>query len=107
MLGWYLDVLVSYLIRTLVRLVRTLQSKRWNVEKATVSSAVCPVAVAGGPVAEVGYTYIYDGEYYSGIYTKGFLLKDSAQEYVNGIVLGAEIPVRVNPANPERSVFVG
>ena len=67
---------------------------------------MCPSAVYGGPVAEIGYTYIYNGEYYSGIHTKAFVLRDSAQDYVNRIIIGEQIPLRVNPAQPETSVFV-
>jgi Protein of unknown function (DUF3592) len=105
-MGWYLDVLIGYAIRTLIRFVRTLQSEKWPVEKGTVSSAICPSAVYGGPVAEIGYTYIYNGEYYSGIHTKAFLLRESAQAYVSGVIVGGQMPVRVNPAQPERSVLV-
>ena len=106
MLGWYIDVLIGYAIRSLIRFVRTLQSDKWPVEKGTISSTTCPLAVYGGPVAEITYTYIYHGEYYSGIHTKAFLLRDSAQDYVNRIVVGQQMPVRVNPAQPERSVIV-
>ena len=106
MLGWYFDVLIGYAIRSLIRFVRTLQSEKWTAEKGTVSSAICPAAVYGGPVAEIGYTYIYKGEYYSGIHTKAFFLRDSAQNYVNGIIIGGQMPVRVNPARPEQSVLV-
>jgi hypothetical protein len=81
MLGWYLDVLLGYAIRSRVRFVRTLQSAKWPIEKGTVSSAICATAVYGGHVAEIGYTYIYNGEYYSGIHTKAFLLRDSARHF--------------------------
>jgi hypothetical protein len=106
MLGWYVDVLIGYAIRSLIRFFRKLRSEKWPVEKGTVSSAICPAAVYGGPVAELGYTYIYNGEYYSGIHTKAFLLRDSARRYVNGIIVGGQVPVRVDPAQPEKSVLV-
>ena len=106
MLGWYLDVLIGYVVRSVIRFIRTFQSEKWPVEKGTVSSAICPAATYGGPIAEIGYTYIYNGEYYSGIHTKAFLLSDSAEDYVNGIIVGEQMPVRVNPAQPERSVLV-
>jgi hypothetical protein len=57
----------------------------------------------GGPVAELGYTYIHNGEYYSGVHTKAFMLKSSA-EYVSKIHIGSQIPVRVKPTDPETSV---
>jgi hypothetical protein len=104
--GWYLDIIVGYLVRTLVRFIKMRQSEGWPVEKGTISSAICPLASYGGPVAELGYTYIHKGEYYSGVHTKAFVLKSSAEDYVGHIVVGAEIPVRVKPAQPEVSVVV-
>jgi hypothetical protein len=106
MLGWYIDVLLGYAVRSLIRLVRALQSEKWPVENGTVSSATCPSAVYGGPVAEICYTYIHDGEYYSGIYKKPFVLRGSAQDYVNLIIVGGQMRVRVNPSQPEESVLI-
>jgi|SRR5271166_5853809 len=106
MIGWYLDVLVGYLIRTVIRFVRTLQSAKWPTEKGTVSSTTCPTAIVGGPVAEIGYTYVHDGEYYSGDHRKAFLLTGSVKDYVDQFVLGAQVYLRVNLAQPETSVFV-
>jgi hypothetical protein len=104
-----MDVLVDWAIRSLewairslTRFIRTLRSEKWAVERATVLSKACST----GPVAEIGYTYIHNGEYYSGNHTKAFLLRDSAQDYVNRIIVGGQITVRVNPEQPERSVLV-
>jgi hypothetical protein len=105
MIGWYLDIIVGYLVRTLVRFVRIRQSEGWPVEKGTISSAVCAPA-SFGQVAELGYTYIHKGEYYSGVHRKAFLLKSSAEAYLGQILVGAEIPVRVKPTQAETSVVV-
>ena len=78
----------------------------WATGKGAVSSASCPLAGYGGPVAEIGYTYIHDGEYYSGVHTKAFLLRDSAEQYAGQFVLGAQIPLRINPALPETSIMI-
>lgn len=61
MIGWYFDVVVGFLIRTVVRFVKIRSSETWPVEKGTISSATCPAEVYGGPVAEMGYTYIHKG----------------------------------------------
>jgi hypothetical protein len=104
--GWYVDIIVGYLVRTLVRFIQTWQSEGWPVERGTISSAICPPASYGGPVAELGYTYIHKGEYYSGVHRKAFVLRSSAEDYVGQIPIGAEIPVRVKPTQPEASVVV-
>jgi len=104
MIGWYFDVVIGFLVRTVIRFVRLRSSEAWPVEKGTVSAATCPAAVYGGPVAELGYTYIYEGEYYSGIHRKAFMLRSSAENYVSQIHIGSQIPVRVKPTGPETSV---
>jgi len=104
--GWYFDIILGYFIRTLMRWIRMHRSAEWEIEKGTVSSVTCPVASYGGPVAEIGYTYIHRDEYYSGVHTEGFLLRDSAQQYADKFVLGAQVPLRVNPACPETSVLI-
>ena len=104
MVGWYFDVVVGFLIRTVTRLVKLRSSEEWPVEKGTISAATCPAAVYGGPVAELVYTYIHKGEYYSGLYRKAFMLKSSAENYVSKVVIGSQIAVRVKPADPETSV---
>ena len=104
MIGWYFDIVVGFLIRTVVRFVKIRSSNTWPVEKGTISSAACPTAVYGGPVAELGYTYIHKGEYYSGVHRKAFMLRGSAEDYVSQIVIGSQIAVRVKPSQPETSV---
>ena len=80
MLGWYIDVLIGFAVRNLIWLFRKLRSGNWPVQVGKVSSAICPPTGYGGPVAEICYTYVHNGEYYSGIHTKGFLLRYSAQK---------------------------
>ena len=58
----------------------------------------------GGPVAELAYTYVHKGEYYSGVHRKAFMLESSAEDYVSQIHVGSEIAVRVKPTRPETSV---
>lgn len=104
MIGWYFDIVVGFLIRAVVRFVRIRSSETWPVEKGTISSATCPLAAYGGPVAELGYTYIHKGEYYSGVHGKAFMLRGSAEDFVSKIVIGSQIAVRVKPTQPETSV---
>jgi hypothetical protein len=104
MIGWYFDVVIGFLIRTVIRFVKLRSSEAWPVERGTISAATCPAAVYGGPVAELGYTYVHKGEYYSGVHRKAFMLKSSAEDYVSQIYVGSQIAVRVKPAHPETSV---
>jgi hypothetical protein len=97
MLGWYLDILLGYLIRSLVRFIRMRRSENWPVVNGVILSATCPPTHYGGPVAEFGYNYIRSGEYYSGVHRTPFMLRSSAEYYVNQIVVGAQIGVRIKP----------
>ena len=104
MVGWYFDIVIGFLIRTVVRFVKLRSSEEWPVENGTICAATCPAWKYGGPVAELGYTYIHNGEYYSGVHTKAFMLKSSAEEYVSRIHIGSQIAVRVKPTDPQTSV---
>lgn len=104
MIGWYFDVVVGFLIRTVIRFVKLRSSETWPVENGTIVAATCPTATYGGPVAELGYTYIHNGEYYSGVHTKAFMLKGSAEDHISKIQIGSQIAVRVKPTRPEESV---
>jgi hypothetical protein len=104
MLGWYIDIVIGYFIRTLVRFFRIRRSETWPVEKAVVSSVSCPKFAYGGPYGELGYTYTHQGGYYAGVHRKPFMLRRSAEDYVAQYQIGQEIPVRVNPTQPETSI---
>jgi hypothetical protein len=67
MVGWFLDVLVEYFFRIVVRGVRLLRSKGWPVLNVRVLSADCPDAAFGCPVTTVYYEYSLNGQKYGGI----------------------------------------
>jgi hypothetical protein len=104
MIGWYFDVVIGYLIRTLIRMVKARRSNAWPVNKATVTSSYCPPFSYGGPVAEIGYTYIHEGGYYYGVHREPFLLDGSAKEYAARFLRGNGIVIRVKLGQPEISL---
>ena len=93
-----------YLIRLVIRMVKARASDTWPVVKGTVSTSNCPPASYGGPVAEVVYTYIHEGSYFSAIHRKPFLLHASAQDYAAQFPTGSDIIARVKPGQPETSI---
>jgi hypothetical protein len=104
MFGWYFDVLVGYLIRTVIRTLKARGSGHWPVERAKVTGSRCDDAAYGGPVAEVTYTFTHNGEYCSGMHREPFLLSDSAKNYAERFPEGGEFIVRVKPREPETSI---
>ena len=106
MIGWYLDIIVGYLMRSLLRFVNVRRSQTWPVVTGTISSVTCPPAPFAGPIAEFGYTYIHEGDYYSGVHKTAFVLRSSAEDYVSHFAVGNQIGVRVDPSQPGKSVVV-
>ncbi len=104
MIGWYLDVLVSYLIRIVIRTIKARGSGTWPAEKATVTGSSCDHAPYGGPVAEITYAYTHEGEYCSGMHCEPFILRGPAEEYVARFPAGGDVIVRVKPGEPDVSI---
>ena len=102
-MGWFLDVIIGYLIRSSIRLFRLSKGSSWPVERGTVTSSACSGSY-GGPVGEITYTYTHAGEYYSGFHQQPFLARNSAENYVAKFPPGSMIAVSINPAAPEVSI---
>jgi Protein of unknown function (DUF3592) len=102
-MGWFIDILFGYLIRTLIRALKARRSNTWPVENATVTFSSTSGGY-GGPVAEVGYSYTHQGRFFSGGYQKPFIFLESAKRYAAGLTRGTHIVVRVKPDHPEVSL---
>jgi len=103
--GWYIDVVFGYLIRAVIRLIKLSRSHGWPLEQAVVSSSTCPPAAYGGPVAEIGYTYVHAGGYYADVHSEPFLLRSSAQEFATRFSVGSHVTIRIDPKQPETSIL--
>ena len=103
--GWYIDIVIGYLIRAVIRLVKLHKSDSWSLEDAVVSSSTCPPAPYGGPVAEIGCTYNHAGGYYASVHSEPFILRSSAEEYAATFAVGAHITIRIDPRQPETSIL--
>ena len=101
--GWFLDILIGYLVRVLIHLSKARGSQRWPIEVAIVHTTSAPYSY-GGRVAEVIYSYRYQGHYLSGTHQKPFISHASAKQYLAGFPKDTRFSVRVNPANPKISV---
>ena len=103
--GRYIDIVIGYLIRAVIRLVKLHKSDGWPLEQAVVSSSTWPPAPYGGPVAEIGYTYNHAGGYYAGVHSEPFILRSSAEDYATKFAVGSHITIRIDPKRPETSVL--
>ena len=106
--GWFADVIVGYfvtLFRIVSRIARARRSEGWPEITATVSGASCQTSFyLPRPVAEIIYTYRFDGGFYGGVDEKPFFVESSAREYARQFARGDSLVVRVKPGRPEVSI---
>jgi hypothetical protein len=70
-----------------------------------VSRSTCPLALYGGPIAELAYTYRHAGGYYASVHSEPFILRSSAEEFAAQFTVGSHIVIRMGPKRPEDSIF--
>ncbi len=105
MLGWYLDEIVVFLLRTLFRLIRNRNTRAWpkaegKIYKSGRSSSFYPTA-------EIIYMYSVNDERHLGIHERAFFFRDSAEEYTRKFIPEWEIIVRYSTDDPDKSFVSG
>lgn len=103
MAGFFLDIIVEYLIRVTGRAIKRRRSREWPTVRATVTSSECPKN-SGCNLAEIVYLYRFNDERYSGTNKKPFWFASNAEIYIRDFPPGTEFTVRVKPNNPEVSI---
>lgn len=104
--GLFIDVVIAFLIKSVLRVRRTWGSSRWQRVKGRIDSS----SLEGGwvlncPTTEVAYTYEFAGQTYSAIDCKPFLIESSAKVELEPFRPGEHAVVRVNPVEPQRSIL--
>ena len=103
--GLILDVLVEFLVRVVMRMVRIFRSRSWPTVTGEVTSSTYQKAGYGCDVAEISYKYRVDGELYTGMYEKPFISSVRGEDYVARLPEGTELVLRVKPGEPSISVM--
>ena len=57
------------------------------------------------PVAQLSYSYQYEGEYYAGFFRKPFGREESAYKLIDNVPSGTTVTIRCKPNHPDRSVM--
>ena len=108
MVGWYLDVLVGYVIslfRMIARKRRAGRCMGWRETTATIVGIDCKASpFLSRPVVEFVYTYHLDGGFYGGVDERPFYFESSAKNYANKFTKGGNLVVRVKPGALEVSL---
>lgn len=103
--GLVVDIFVEYIFREIALLLRVVRSRNWPATKATVTVSDLRGPGYGCVLAEVCYKYRIDGELYTSVYKKPFIVRNSAENYVNNSVpVGADLVVRLKPGDPSTSI---
>ena len=104
---WLVALSILALSRPALQWVKGLPAQSWPTIQGSVGSAtVCRQdGVIPSHLVRVLYTYIVNGEYYSGLYERTFLRKNSAESFASGLK-GQLALVRYQPNLPERSTLL-
>lgn len=97
----FADVLVVFLVRSVIQLFWSHRAKSWPFVKGEVTTSQ---ELKGSTciLAELTYSYRVDGELYTGTLQEPFLV-GSARSFLEQYPSGSELIVRVKPGSPESS----
>ncbi|MFZ1141454.1 MAG: DUF3592 domain-containing protein [Candidatus Sulfotelmatobacter sp.] len=102
--GLVIDIVIEFLFRSLVRLVRAQRTKSWPVATAEVTGTHYRPGGFGCTVLKITYQFEFGGKRYASVDAKPFLWTSSAKEYSEQHSAGSELLVRVKPGKPEFSI---
>ena len=83
-LSWYLDEIVVFWFRTMLRLINERRSRTWPNTQGKVSSDTQVLGFY--PWAEIVYGYTVERESYTGVHKRAFFFKSSAKDYAGQFV---------------------
>ena len=104
MAGWFLDIVVEWLVRMVVKIVRRINSRSLPVVTATVTAAVYSKAGYGCDTTDLHFDYSFDGQEYSELHEEPFIMGARAKDFALDYPAGASIKLRVKPSQPDVSV---
>jgi len=96
MLGWYLE----YLIETAIRRIKERRSNGWPTAQGTVYTSTNL-----GLRASVVYTYIANGERYTGEHNRMFWFTDSARTFAELFAPSTTVTIRYRAGQAEISIM--
>jgi Protein of unknown function (DUF3592) len=103
--AFVIDFIVIFLWRAVARIFLLAKSSKWKRHTAVVSDVVTPPARTPGAFVEISYRFSELDRQFGGVSKVPFLVWSSAEQYARTMRSSTSITVRVDPANPERSVF--
>lgn len=91
MLGWYLDEIVVFLLRTLFRLIRDRNTRTWPIVEGEIRTSGRSSSFY--PTAEITYMHSVNDERHFGIHERAFFLRNSAEDYAKQFIPKSKITI--------------
>lgn len=86
--------------------IRVIGSSAWPMANGRVFDGTVVSDDIQGWAAEITYSYSAFGEYYSGLYRRGFRLKKNAEAFLDRFPRETPIPVRYKAERPDISTVL-
>jgi hypothetical protein len=106
MAGFVIDIYIAFIIRALVIVWRKVESRKWPVITGTICASSFERPGYGCNYALIRYQYKTSGERYEAVLKKPFIFSNYGEAYVRRFPTGSEAPIRMNPNNRAKSLFV-
>jgi hypothetical protein len=98
--------MVVAVYRLAQRRIEVIGSTAWPMANGRIFDISVQHDDIHGWAAELTYSYTVFGEYYSGIYRRGFRRKKSAEAFLDRLPRETLVPVRYKTARPEISTLL-
>ena len=99
---------VGFAVATAKKAVVRHRSDSWNSARGTVEHGELHYEQRGKvsvPVAQLSYSFQYEGEYYAGFFRKNFMREEAAYKLIDAVPSGTPVTIRFKPGKPDQSVL--
>jgi hypothetical protein len=103
--GLVIDIFIGFLFRSIRNAWRRHASRSWPAVIGRVNAYSMEKPGYGGDYIDLKYRYKFEGERYTGTHREPFIMGFD-KGYLVRFIADAEITVRVDPADPSKSVAV-
>ena len=94
------------IVRLARRRIKVVGSTAWPMADGKIFNGVLQPDDLQGWVANITYSYVALGEYYSGAYRHGFRRKKRAEAFLERLPRNTLIPIRYKPDHPDTSTVL-
>jgi hypothetical protein len=101
LVGWYLDEIIVFLLRTSFRFIRDRDTRTWPTVEGEIHTSGCSSSFY--PTAQITYMYSVNDERHLGVHARAFFFRHSAEEYAKQFIPKWKVTVRYSADDPNKS----